>query len=367
MKNKYINIIKWSFVFLTVLLIVVCFLLGSSYSNFVYNSNNHRAVEMIVSKLDYKVKVNNEEVSTINLKPGVNLLNIEIESLNEVDTYFKFLVEDDISIFYLDDFLEGMISSNEKKQYRVVALNDSNENKQINYYVASGYINNKLNDIIIPNNYKEISIKFSVLSNFKFNDNNDFSWKLLNIDENYIELISNESIITNYKIEGASGYLNYDEILRTLLSDISKNYSIRSVGIEDIEKYTNQKLVDIKAKNFERDDNFYIPYRNEDNYILNNNYLTNEIIINDKVNESIYDEVFYNTNYHLKNTYSKLYDNYIEWGVLSVENGNIKTNRLYDFNNNENNFDLVLKPIIIVPNSKLVKYDIQSDRFIIIN
>ena len=194
MKNKYINIIKWSFVFLTVLLIVVCFLLGSSYSNFVYNSNNHRAVEMIVSKLDYKVKVNNEEVSTINLKPGVNLLNIEIESLNEVDTYFKFLVEDDISIFYLDDFLEGMISSNEKKQYRVVALNDSNENKQMKFYVASGYINNKLNDIIIPNNYKEISIKFNILSNFKFNDNNDFSWKLLNIDENYIELISNESI-----------------------------------------------------------------------------------------------------------------------------------------------------------------------------
>ena len=152
-----------------------------------------------------------------------------------------------------------------------------------------------------------------------------------------------------------------------MLGEITKNYSIRNVGIEDIEKYTNQKLVDIKAKNFERDDNFYIPYRNEDNYILNNNYLTNEIIINDKVNESIYDEVFYNTNYHLKNTYSKLYDNYIEWGVLSVENGNIKTNRLYDFNNNENNFDLVLKPIIIVPNSKLVKYDIQSDRFIIIN
>ena len=46
------------FVVLFILLAVVCFSLGASYSNFIYTSSNHRAVEMHMNKLSYNIKVN---------------------------------------------------------------------------------------------------------------------------------------------------------------------------------------------------------------------------------------------------------------------------------------------------------------------
>ena len=59
MKERYIKFFKKELVFLLILLLVVCFSFGVSYSNFVYNSDKHRAVEMYTSSLKYEVTINN--------------------------------------------------------------------------------------------------------------------------------------------------------------------------------------------------------------------------------------------------------------------------------------------------------------------
>ena len=360
MKNKYINMIKWSFVILIVLLMVVCFLLGSSYSNFVYNSNNHRAVEMIVSKLNYKVRINEEEKSYLDIKPGINLFNIEIESLNKVESYFKFLVENKIEVFYIDDFLEGLINSEEKKSFRIIVFNTNDSNIKCNYFIASGYANNKLDDIEIPDNYKEVAIKFSVFNRFKYKDSS-LDYKLLSInDNNTLDIISMEAIESNNLITGSLGYLNLEEELNTNVNIPNT----RIVTISDIEKYTNQSIVEINAKDYKRDIVFYIPYKNDYNYILNGSVKTSEIIIKEPT-KSVYDEVFYNTNYLLNNSYSKLYNDYIEWGVFSIENGKLKTNRLYDFNNNESSVPIRIKTITTLTSDSKIEYDYSNDLFLV--
>ncbi len=367
MKNKYINIIKWSFVILTVLLIVVCFLLSSSYSNFVYNSDNHRAVEMIVSKLNYKIKINGSETENISVKPGINVLNIEIESLNNVDSYFKFLVEKNINIFYLDDFLEGLLQKNESKSFRVVVFNNSGEEVNYNYYIASGYVNNKLSDVIVPDNYKEIALKFSPLNTFKFSYN-DLTFKVLDIkNDNTIDLISVESIVTDKVLKGAKDYINYEEELNNALESTINIPNVRNVSVQDIEKYTDSKLVNVSDKVYSKSDNFFIPFNNENNYIVDNNYQTHEITINNKTKDSIYDEVFFNTDYNLSDSYSKLYNDYLEWGIMSVENNNIVTHRLYDFNNNENTITLTVKLIVTLPSDTKINYDVINDIYNVLN
>ena len=361
MKDKYIRTIKRSFIILGVLLVAVCFLLGSSYSNFVYSLNNHRAVEMIVSGLNYKVKINNEEKNILEIKPGMNIFNIEIESLNKVDSYFKFLVNKDIDAFYVDEKLEGLIKENEKKNYFLVVFNNSSE-EVISYYdVASGYINNELSDVIVPDKYKEIDNSFTRFSNIKLSDNNS-NFKVLDFNGSKLEIIIDEPIVSN-SIRGASGYIDYDETLNNLLLSFG-NYNIRNVSLLDIERYTGNKLITFNEKEVFKDYYFYIPYKNERYYINDNKVLSSELKINNKI-DSVFDEVFFNGDYTLSNTYSKENTNDIEWGVISIKEGKVMTSKLYDSNNHEYETSIILKPIIVFTNNVKIKYDKDNSVFIV--
>ena len=346
MRNKYIGQIKKTCVFLSVLLVAVCFLLGSSYSNFIYKIDNQRAVEMIVSGLDYKDKINNEEKNILEIKPGMNIFNIEIESLNKVDSYFKFLTNKEIDVFYINEKLEGLIKEEEIDSF---------------YYVASGYINNKLSDVIIPDKYKEIENSFNRFSTIKLSDNNSI-FKVLSFNDSKLEIILNDSIVSS-KIKGARGYIDYNETLNNLLLEFG-NYNIRNVSLSDIKEYTNNTLISFSEKNIIKDYNFYIPYQNEDYYIKDNKVLSSEVKINNKI-DSIYDEVFFNSDYTLNDTYSKENDNDLEWGIISIKEGKVMTSKLYDSNNNEYETNIILKPIIVFTNNIKVEYDNENNLFVL--
>ena len=361
MGNKYIRLIKKSCIFLSILLVAVCFLLGSSYSNFVYKLDNHRAVEMIVSGLDYKVKINNEEINNLEIKPGLNIFNVEIKSVNEVDSYFKFLINKDIDAFYVDEKPEGIIKENEIKSFNIVVFNNNDKEITSYYDVASGYINNKLSDIIIPNNYKEIENNFNVFSSVKLS-NNDSIFKLLSFNHSKLEIILEKSIYVN-KIKGARGYIDWEETLNNELKTYS-NYNIRNVSLDDIRSYTGNNLISFKEKEVLNTNYFFIPFKNENYYIVDTKVLSNEIIVNNKTT-SKYDEVFFNCDYTLTDTYSKENVNDVEWGVISIKEGNVVTSKLYDSNNREYEQTVYIKPIISFTNSVKIEFDKEKNLFII--
>ena len=61
--DRYISYIRNRIIILCAALVIVCVSFGVSYSNFVYNSKEHRAVEMFVNKLNYVLKINNNDSS----------------------------------------------------------------------------------------------------------------------------------------------------------------------------------------------------------------------------------------------------------------------------------------------------------------
>ena len=410
MKERYIKFFKKNVVVLVILLIVVCFSFGISYSNFVYNSNNHRAVEMHINKLKYNIKINNTLTNKIDIPSGNSVVNIEIESLNNVDTYFKLLTlkSDYLDIYYLDQKPNDKINSNNKNVVKLFVSNKTNNNVSCEFLVSGGYINNSIDDILIPNNYQEIINKISVGDNFEYkiddktyNLNYDFldNIELHTInngfvnDDGSIDLISNESVsINSLKFKGAKSYNNIIYILNTILNELySSKYSVnvRNININDINKYmkSNLEIYSNNIKTYTNQNNIYIPslYENEIDSIINNQHLNGKIdksennsfidsnykiantitlkemnklnnIVEDNFKSSIYYELFIEKNnkyynpYYISTRYSDTSEDNILFGIFGIKNNELYKSNLYDSNNNEYESSLFVRPIIRISN-----------------
>ena len=414
MKERYIKFFKKNVVVLVILLIVVCFSFGISYSNFVYNSNNHRAVEMHINKLKYNIKINNTLTNKIDIPSGNSVVNIEIESLNNVDTYFKLLTlkSDYLDIYYLDQKPNDKINSNNKNVVKLFVSNKTNNNVSCEFLVSGGYINNSIDDILIPNNYQEIINKISVGDNFEYkiddktyNLNYDFldnielhtinnGFRILNVnDDGSIDLISNESVsINSLKFKGAKSYNNIIYILNTILNELySSKYSVnvRNININDINKYmkSNLEIYSNNIKTYTNQNNIYIPslYENEIGSIINNQHLNGKIdksennsfidsnykiantitlkemnklnnIVEDNFKSSIYYELFIEKNnkyynpYYISTRYSDTSEDNILFGIFGIKNNELYKSNLYDSNNNEYESSLFVRPIIRISN-----------------
>ena len=396
MKAKYMKFFKRNIIVLVILLIVVFFSFGISYSNFVYNSIDHRAVEMHINKLKYNIKINDENTNNIVLTPGNNTLIINIESLNEVKTYFKLLTlnNDNIDIYYYENEPYGMINENGNITIKLLTTNKTNENITCELLVSSGYINNTLDDINIPDNYIEIKNKINIGDNIEYKidetkryNYNDLellpiksNYRILNINDNgTLDIISNEPInLSNQLIfKGSNGYNNIIYLLNNISSSLySSNYSIniRNLNLDDIEKYTNNKIVNYNGNVKTYNENIYIPslYEQEKNSIINNIHVLNEIEKINKIDSNtfikpIYYELFIEKNnkyynpYYLLTRYAQANENNVSFGIFSINNNEINKCDLYDTDNNEYDINLMIRPIITLSNNTKINYDSDSN------
>ncbi len=421
MKERYVKFFKKNVVVLVILLIVVCFSFGISYSNFIFNSNNHRAVEMHVNKLKYNIKINNTLTNKIDVPSGNSVINIEIESLNNVDTYFKLLTlkSDYLDIYYLDQKPNDKINSNNKIIVKLFISNKTNNNVSCEFLVSGGYINNSIDDINVPNNYQEIINKISVGDNFEYkiddktyNLNYDFldnielhsinnGFRILNVnDDGSIDLISNESVsINSLKFKGAKSYNNIIYILNTILNELySSKYSVnvRNININDINKYmkSNLEIYSNNIKTYTNQNNIYIPslYENEIGSIINNQHLNGKVdksenssfidsnykivntitlkemnklnnIVEDNFKSYIYYELFiekdnkYYNPYYVLTRYSDTSEDNILFGIFGIKNDELYKSNLYDSNNNEYESSLFVRPIIRISNKVNIYLD----------
>ena len=411
MRDRYLGVFKRSMVLLSILFVIVCFSFGVSYSNFIFSSTEHRAVEMHIDKLLYAIKINNEPTSELDVKPGINVYTVEIESLNKISSYYKLITEkNDLNIYYLANNTNNKIDGYGKNTTRLVIFNNTSSNIKTKFLINGGYINNKIDDISVNSGFREITqlnigeyITYN--TNNSYNLDNDYSseedsiintnnslYRILSVnDDNTIDIISvNSVLLNNLTFNGANGYNNFAYIVNDICNKVFSNNNtvyVKNVNINELEKYTSTKIVNydnIKSIN----KLLYIPkiLEYEKNVIIDGNtnetYSNDELLLIDKLNSSkpitsivisepnileyefnnpIYSELFMNSNYLLSNRIIKSDDDNLLYGVYQVEDKNIIINELYDSLDNDYSIsDIYVKPIIRL--SSKTKIDLVDNK-----
>ena len=326
MKNKYISFFKKELIFLLILLIVVCISFGITYANFVYNSEDKRAVEMFAGALSYNLKINGIYQNNIDLVPGSSIIDLEIESTNEISTYYKLLINKNITIYSIDGLTKGVIGSNDKLNVRLYVVNTSSENVNISFVVSMGYLTNTLDDVIINTGYYEIEkLKDEITYNNK-------KWNILRINDNAsIDLI--EKNVSSVTINGYNGYNNLVDLLN------SKCINARSISVSDIDG------LDINIDNDFVDFNklVYFPNSlvNDENVILNHestemngySYSNGIMIRNKSITSNINNNLFKNNKYLLSTPYYEMDNNEIYYYAIELNNGVVNLRKLYNSDN----------------------------------
>ena len=147
--------------------------LSTSYSNYFVESKNHRVAEMYIGSLKYSIKIDNNETNTLTVEPGETIIDIKVNNLNPVDTYYKllYLNNSNLKVEYFESAKELDDSNNITKTYdkpnssivsenfnniKLKITNSSTSSQSLSLSVKGGYINNTLNDISVPSGYSEI-------------------------------------------------------------------------------------------------------------------------------------------------------------------------------------------------------------------
>ena len=162
--NKYLLIIE--------MLVVISIALSITYSNYFVESSNHRVAEMYIGSLKYSMKIDSNETNTLSLKPGVTVIDVDVNNLNPVDTYYKllYLNNSNLEIKYFSETKDtdevktnykspnDSITSSNTNNLKLFIRNNSNTYQDVSFSLKGGYINNTLSDISVPSGYSEITI-----------------------------------------------------------------------------------------------------------------------------------------------------------------------------------------------------------------
>ena len=154
------------------MLVVISIVLSITYSNYFVESSNHRAAEMYIGSLKYSMKIDSNETNTLSLKPGVTVIDVDVNNLNPVDTYYKllYLNNSNLEIKYFSETKDtdevktsykspnDSVTSSNTNNLKLFIRNNSDTNQDVSFSLKGGYINNTLSDISVPSGYSEITI-----------------------------------------------------------------------------------------------------------------------------------------------------------------------------------------------------------------
>ena len=402
------------FISLAIILVIVCFSFGKTYSKFIYTSSSNRVAEIFVNKLSYKFTINNKETNEITIPSGNSVLNISMTSLNEKENYFKLFYKENknITVFLLKGNVSGKISNNEINNIKLF-VNKSDSEETLIFDVQSGYITNTLDDIVKPNDESEIKDKINIGDYIEYRPietiltlEKDYSgsnnikletintnWQILDInDKAEITLISEEPI-NNVSLKGSLGYNNGVYLLNDLCYKLySSNDSkyVRNLNIEDIEKYLDTDVwnYDIQSNYKTYISNLYYPtiWSKEKNVIIDNtningtlnksesvelsnlnsykettlslttknNYWSSSLIENNFKDKEMYKLLIKNE--LLSTRYTSTEEDNIEWGLIGIKDSSVIKNKLYSSDNVNKEITGYLRPIITLKDSVILNY-----------
>ena len=184
--NRIVNFLQKYFAVISVL-IGISILLSVTFSSYIVTSNNHKAAEMYIGELKYSMEIDGSSTNTLTVPTGETIIDIKVNNLNPVDTYYKllYLKNTNITVKYYESTKDtkdvvttynkpcGSITSSNSNTIKLLITNSSTSSQNIALTMKGGYITNTLEDIIIPSTYSEITLVETPSTNTYFCKTND--------------------------------------------------------------------------------------------------------------------------------------------------------------------------------------------------
>ena len=169
--NRIVNFLQKYFAVISVL-IGISILLSVTFSSYIVTSNNHKAAEMYIGELKYSIELNGSSTNTLTVPTGETIVDVKVNNLNPVDTYYKllYLKNTNITVKYYestkdtDDVVttynkpNDSITSSNSNIVKLLITNSSTSSQNIAFIMKGGYITNTIQDIITPSTYSEITL-----------------------------------------------------------------------------------------------------------------------------------------------------------------------------------------------------------------
>ena len=184
--NKIVNFLQKYFAVISVL-IGISILLSVTFSSYIVTSNNHKAAEMYIGELKYSIEINGSTTNTLSVPTGETIIDVKVNNLNPVDTYYKllYLKNTNITVKYYESTKDtndvvttynkpnDSITSSNSNIVKLLITNSSTSSQNIALTMKGGYITNTLEDIITPSTYSEITLVETPSTNTYFCKTND--------------------------------------------------------------------------------------------------------------------------------------------------------------------------------------------------
>ena len=184
--NRIVNFLQKYFAVISVL-IGISILLSVTFSSYIVTSNNHKAAEMYIGELKYSIELNGSSTNTLTVPTGETIIDIKVNNLNPVDTYYKllYLKNTNITVKYYESTKDtndvvttynkpnDSITSSNSNIVKLLITNSSTSSQNIAFTMKGGYITNTIQDIITPSTYSEITLVETPSTNTYFCKTND--------------------------------------------------------------------------------------------------------------------------------------------------------------------------------------------------
>ena len=169
--NRIVNFLQKYFAVISVL-IGISILLSVTFSNFVVTSNNHKAAEMYIGELKYSMEIDGSTTNTLTVPTGETIIDVKVNNLNPVDTYYKllYLKNTNITVKYYESTKDtnevvttynkpnDSVTSSNSNTIKLQITNSSISSQNIALTMMGGYITNTVEDITTPSTYSEITL-----------------------------------------------------------------------------------------------------------------------------------------------------------------------------------------------------------------
>ena len=184
--NRVVNFLQKYFAVISVL-IGISILLSISFSNFVVTSNNHKAAEMYIGELKYSMEIDGGTTNTLSVPTGETIIDVKVNNLNPVDTYYKllYLKNANITVKYYESTKDtydvvttynkpnDSITSSNSNIVKLLITNSSTSSQNIAFTMKGGYITNTIRDITTTSTYSEITLVETPSTNTYFCKTNE--------------------------------------------------------------------------------------------------------------------------------------------------------------------------------------------------
>ncbi len=184
--NRIVNFLQHYLVIIAVL-IGISILLSVTFSSYVVTSNNHKAAEMYIGELKYSIEIDGSSNNTLTVPTGETIIDVKVNNLNPVDTYYKllYLKNTNITVKYYESTKDtndvvttynkpnDSITSSNLNTIKLLITNSSTSSQNIAFIMKGGYITNTLEDITTPSTYSEITLVETPSTNTYFCKTND--------------------------------------------------------------------------------------------------------------------------------------------------------------------------------------------------